>query len=99
MRRGQLIASVHYHPPFTSGVRGDNVSYLVHGSITSVVFFLFLLAPWNRLGQTWSGLELLLSSAHCNAGGLSMRIRNLCCRLSQPGFETGFAESCVIAGN
>src|SRR5712692_6981642 len=36
---------------------------------------------------------------HCDAGGLRMRTRNLCCELSQPGFETGLAESCVIARN
>src|SRR5206468_5189289 len=33
----------------------------------------------------------------CDACGLRMRTRNLCCGLSQPGFETGLAESCVIA--
>ena len=33
------------------------------------------------------------------AGGLRMRTRNLCCGLSQPSFETGLAELCIIARN
>src|SRR6185437_7350941 len=40
---------------------------------------------------------LLVLAPHCDACGLRMRTRNLCCGLSQPGFETGLADSCVIA--
>ena len=43
-------------------------------------------------------LTLFLLVHHCDACGLR-RTRNLCCRLSEPGFETGLAESCVIARN
>src|SRR5580704_3882384 len=42
--------------------------------------------------------SLFLFGHHCDACGLRRRTRNLCCGLSQPGFETGLAESCVIAG-
>ena len=42
---------------------------------------------------------LFLVGRHCDACGLRTRTRNLCCWLSQPGFETGLAESCVIARN
>src|SRR5258706_2460999 len=42
---------------------------------------------------------LFLVGHRCDTCGLRMRARNLCCGLSQPGFETGLAESCVIAGN
>src|SRR5438128_6925659 len=42
-------------------------------------------------------MTLYLLGPHCDACGLRMRTRNLCCGLSQPGFETGLAESCVIA--
>ena len=44
-------------------------------------------------------MTLFLLGHHCDACGLRMRTRNLCCGLSQPGFETGLAESCVIARN
>src|SRR6266705_6844924 len=40
---------------------------------------------------------LFLLGRHCDASGLRLRTRNLCCGLSQPGFETGLAESRVIA--
>src|ERR1700674_3336989 len=41
-------------------------------------------------------MTLFLPGHHFDACGLR-RTRNLCCGLSQPGFETGLAESCVIA--
>src|SRR5216684_5808893 len=44
-------------------------------------------------------MTLFLLGHHCDACGLRMRTRNLCCGLSQPGLETGLAESCVIARN
>src|SRR5882762_3339098 len=44
-------------------------------------------------------MTLFLLGHHCDACGLRMRTRNLCCGLSQPGFETGLAESCVIGRN
>src|SRR5260370_8303338 len=44
-------------------------------------------------------MTLFLLGHHCDACGLRMCTRNLCCGLSQPGFETGLAESCVIAPN
>src|SRR6266851_9237930 len=44
-------------------------------------------------------MTLFLLGHHCDACGLRMRTRNLCCGLSQPGFETGLTESCVIARN
>src|ERR1700745_1442097 len=43
-------------------------------------------------------LTRFLLVLHCGACGLR-RTRNLCCGLSQPGFETGLAEPCVIARN
>src|SRR5262245_488288 len=42
-------------------------------------------------------MTLFLLGHYCNACGLRMCTRNLCCGLSQPGFEKGLAESCVIA--
>src|SRR5712671_6642511 len=42
-------------------------------------------------------MTLFLLGHHCDACWLRMRTRNLCCGLSEPGFETGLAESCVIA--
>src|SRR5262245_19368578 len=42
---------------------------------------------------------LFLLGHHCDACGLRMRTRNLCCGRSQPGFETCLVESCVIARN
>src|SRR6266481_9742763 len=51
------------------------------------------------LASFFMTLFLLLLGHHCHACGLRMRTRNLCCGLSQPGFETGLAESCVIARN
>src|SRR5580704_7191912 len=44
-------------------------------------------------------MTLFLLGHHRDACGLRMCIRNLCCGLSEPGFETGLAESCVIARN
>src|SRR5260370_38596981 len=43
-------------------------------------------------------LTLFFLVHRCDGCGLR-RTRNLCCRLSEPGFETGLAESCVIARN
>src|SRR5712692_6664982 len=41
-------------------------------------------------------MTLFLLGHHCDACGLRRRTRNLCCGLSQPGFETGLAESRLI---
>src|SRR5216683_5423689 len=44
-------------------------------------------------------MTLFLLGHHCDACGLRVRTRNLCCGLSEPGFETRLAESCVTARN
>src|SRR5256885_4409917 len=44
-------------------------------------------------------MTLFLLGHHCDACGLRVRTRNLCCGLSEPGFETRLTEPCVIARN
>jgi hypothetical protein len=44
-------------------------------------------------------MTLFLLGRRCDVCGLSKRTRNLYCGLSQPGLETGLAESCVFARN
>jgi hypothetical protein len=44
-------------------------------------------------------MTFFLLGHHCDACGLGIRTRNLRRGLSEPGFETGLAEPCVIARN
>src|SRR5258708_19642044 len=44
-------------------------------------------------------MTLFLLGHHCDACRLRVRTRNLCCGLSEPGFEARLSESCVIARN